>query len=40
MSGSVAGTVVSDYGVLSRLVSDSKSIKQKLDQLTGQASSG
>ena len=40
MSGSVAGMGASDYGMMSSLVGDSTSIKQKLDQLTSQASSG
>jgi flagellar hook-associated protein 3 FlgL len=37
---SIAGIGASNYGMLSSLVSDSTSIKQKLDQLTNQASSG
>jgi len=40
MSGSIVGMGVSNYGMMSSLVSDSTSIKQKLDQLTNQASSG
>jgi len=40
MSGSVTGMGASDYGMMSSLISNTDSIKQTLDQLTGQASSG
>jgi flagellar hook-associated protein 3 FlgL len=40
MSGGVAGMGGSDYGMMRSVVGDSASIKQKLDQLTSQASSG
>jgi flagellar hook-associated protein 3 FlgL len=40
MSGSVTGMGASDYGMMSSLISNIDSIKQTLDQLTSQASSG
>jgi len=40
MSGSVAGMGASGYGMMSSLISNTDAIKQTLDQLTSQASSG
>lgn len=40
MSSSISAANVSDYGMMSSLVTDAASVKQNLDQLTNQASTG
>jgi flagellar hook-associated protein 3 FlgL len=40
MSGSISGTGASGYGILGQMITDSRSINNRLDKLTEQASSG